>query len=52
MIILNSWVSGKSIKDTDDIFKSNYLGLFHLNIHWGGMERSPIKKSWGEEVKI
>ena len=27
MIILNSWVSGKSIKDTNDIFKSNSLVL-------------------------
>ena len=29
------------------------IGLFHLNIHGGGgVERSPIKKSWGEEVKM
>ena len=29
-------------------------GLFHLNIHGGGggVERSPIKKSWGEGVKM
>ena len=29
-------------------------GLFHLKIHGGGggVERSPIKKSWGEGVKI
>ena len=26
-------------------------GLFHLNIH-GGVERSSMKKSWGEGVKI
>ena len=30
-----------------------FSGLFHLNIHGGGgVERSPIKKSWGEGVKI
>ena len=28
------------------------LGLFHLNVHGWGVERSPIKKSWGEGVKM
>ena len=52
MVSISIWIICKYVSPKKKALGTNWLRAISFEYTWGGEERSPIKKSWGEGVKM